>query len=442
MFFSKMSPFSKIKRGDFSLDPFHPFYHCTPEDQTAYSLQLLKKLNSDGIVQEADLKIFDKSLLELNAKSIQDLQALFKHVMTLNGRCLSIPLGIDISMQEIALAIHQAAQQIFNQNSEMLFDGGAIWKIIAPTVYRILESWWSDLPSTHSVDQLVTPFFKSILKEIDPNDYDWQFIMRSIQQKNWNKEIVNNGLVDSLAKKFKARLINPHLIELQLAKYKRKVAKLPLNSYISQVFKEHRIDAFEPNLYHIFIKAFGFLAAVDIEDNKQQVCFSLRTIGDSKTSHDCMFPVRAGQTNTPINSLFLNVTSLVQEDKENKIFLDSFINSKAGILPVLQGISDKNLAIFTFDNSKSADRADFARTMSFFAMGGRCYQKGWLDKIEKALEQEVKRQQLPLSKVVAQQLIDRVNRHHRKLPMALVVLTFNASAFLLWKNVSYKKEIQ
>ncbi len=428
------------------MNPYLLFYPFTLEDRIAYSLQSLGKLNSDGIVQESEnLKNFDQSILALQAPSIKNLQILFEQIITLNGRCRAIPLEIDVSMHEIAQGIQRAAQEIFNQNSQIIFDGGAIWKIIASTVYPILESWCSDLPSTLSVAELVTPFFKSLLEEMDPNDYDWQFILSSVENKDWNKEIINKGLVDSLAKKFKARLISPHFILLQLAKYKQKVAKAkqPDHSYIRRVFEEHpQINASQDDLHHIFVKAFGFWTAADVEDFKQQICFSLRTVSDGKTSHDCLFPVRSQHTITPINSLFLNVTTLVEESQQQKeVVLESFINNGQGLIPVLQAISDRNLSIFTFDDSKPANRMDFTRTMSLFSLGGRCYQKGWLEKIEIALEQEVKRQQLPLSKVLARQLIDRVNQHHRKQPAALIVLTFNAAAFLLWKNVSYTKEI-
>lgn len=86
---------------------------------------------------------------------------------------------------------------------------------------------------------------------------------------------------------------------------------------------------------------------------------------------DCMFPIKTPLTSTAINSLFIDITPLLKEGTAPQLLLDSLLGPQAR----LQAFSDRNLALLTFDPSKPADRTDFARTISFFTLGGRAFSK-------------------------------------------------------------------
>ena len=150
------------------------------------------------------------------------------------------------------------------------------------------------------------------------------------------------------------------------------------------------------------------------------------------------FPIKTNTTTTAINSLFINVSSLLQKEQPHVLRLESFLGEKM----ILQGISDKNLNIYTFDPEALAGSTRFERTISHISLEGRVYQKGWIEKIVKALLTEAEKMQVPLSELLAKKLIARNADHHSNTPAELTVLTFNATALLLWYDRKYKNEIQ
>ena len=283
----------------------------------------------------------------------------------------------------------------------------------------------------------LTPHIQEIF-QADPNDYDFKY---ASETGFGSEQIVNQGLVEFLADRFKAKKENPRLIALELAKYQQKTAQKPSNFYIRKVFTDHpKIHAAEPDLHLLFVKAFAFMKAADVSQRRTQVYFSERKISDGKTAYDCLFPEKTPNTTTAINSLFIDITSLANGKEQTPIYLQSTLGEALR----LQAISDRNLGVLTFDPRQPAAKGDFARTISFFTLGGRCYQKGWLQKIQESLQRETrsKHGDIPLSQVVAQQLISRLVDHHHNEPAVLVTLAFNASALLLWLNAQYHEEIQ
>jgi hypothetical protein len=415
------------------------FYHTIPEDKIAYELRLYGKLTENGkVASNESIDYFDDELLKLDELSIKKIKLIFDQALTLKGRCKDVPLEINFSMSQAALALYEASRKIFSQSLEIIFDGGALWKPIKPLIHRLFEIWCGEIGGDH-----LSPLFRFILDKANPNDYDWQCKVKGLASCEDNKKLINKGLVKLLAKKFKKRLINPHLLALELAKSKKRIEKRQTApAYLSQVFKDHpHIEASQPNLLQIFIKAFAFAAAVDIDSSTNKNSFSLRTIAGQEISHDCLFPVQTQVTTTPINSLFIDVSPLLEENSDPSLYLDSFIGGK-GFYPVLQALSDRNLSLLTFDDRLPANPMDFARTISFFTIGGRCYQTGWFEKIEDALQKESQERQMPISTLLAWQLINRVQRHHKNEPALLVALMFNASALLLWRGTSYKEDIQ
>lgn len=299
-----------------------------------------------------------------------------------------------------------------------------------------MNKWFQNRTSGSNLS-LLSPRMHNLF-QADPNDYDFKFTSES---GFGSEQIVNEGLVKYLADKYKDKKENPRLLALELAKYQQKIAPQPSNSYIHKVFANHPvIHSTQPDLYVLFIKAFAFAKAADVSQRKSQVYFSERKISDGKIAYDCLFPEKTPSTTTAINSLFIDITALTRPEASSSIYLQSTLGDSQR----LQAISDQNLGLFTFDPRQPAAKGDFARTISFFTLGGRCYQKGWLQKILEALKEEcrTKSGQIPLSQVIAQQLIRRLVDHHHNEPALLVALAFNASALLLWMNSQNHNEIQ
>jgi len=393
-----------------------PFYNLTKEDHTAFQLHHKGKIDRAGVVTEG----VKENVFVLSPETVRKIKVLCKERISLEGRSNRVPLDVEVSIQEISQATGKAAQQVIQQTVSTLLCGGAIWRLIEKDIYRIFNEWCGS--------EMITSLFKWVMKST-PNDYDWQFRPKSSTDPSKTKKIISKGMVELISGKVEKKKDNPYIIVAELAKLRNKITKLPPDSYPRQILDKHPIITHShKKLYKIFTRAFGFQTAVDLP------AFSLRTIG----LHDCVFPSQSKPTTTPINSLYLDVSPLIRDDDDSEISLKSFLGPQGP----LQAISDRNLSLLTFHPNLPANHLDFARTLSSFTEGGRCYQKGWLDKTLKALREEVKNQQKSYSEVLAKQLIRRVKHHHHNEVAALISMTFNASAILLWKEETTEKEIQ
>ena len=413
-----------------------PFYPCVPEDRFAFSLMNKGMLDPIGNVVGSSLDSLKDSSFQLDLESLETIQQLFNKNFPIEGRCRSISFNIETSMKEIALSMDRIAQNKVGQHLNIILDGGCLWSLLKPFILRIFTTWITNSQLTKSIDEVITPIFRSIL-DAAPNDYDWQLYTKTAD-KGINQSLIDEGMVKPLAEKFKLNSFNPSLLVYELAKSKRYSGNQPKQSYLYRVLRDYSmIDVKQSDLHNLFFSVFGFLTAADVDDN--EVCFSLRSIGSSQLSHDLLLPVQVRRTITPINSLFVNVTSLLQNNAFEGIYLNSFLGGKEMII---QTFSDKNLSIMTFNDSAIADRLDFVRTFSHFTQGGRCYQEGWLEKTLNAFLEEKEKQQIPLSQLLSKQLISRTIHHHGGKTTVLFALTFNVSCFLLWKNRDYSSEIQ
>jgi hypothetical protein len=403
--------------------PKIPFYTLSQEDHRAFLLQEKGKIDKNGcVINQGSLEELD---YEISLDICVKLAQLFKKTISIDGRCCSIPLGITVSLQEV----NDSLCSISHKKIRVIFQGSGMLSFITPLMERIFTKWCDDSNSEESY--IFTPLFKSII----PNDYDFKF---ELDEAGDNEAIVNKGLVELLAEKVKKKVFRPDLLALELDKYKNKITDKSTQSYAKKIFAAYpRIRASLPDLHVLFVKAFAFQKAADVSTPGTR--FSERKMGESQSlSYDCLFSKRTLQTTTPLNSLYIEVTDLL-EGKEGNLTLQSTLGPKKR----LQALSDANLRIMTFDPKKPAERGDFVRTISFFTIGGRCYQEGWLEKIIVAFESEVKLgKKMDFPELLAAQLIGRLIDHHQNEPAVLVALAFNASALLLTLRPRYTDEIQ
>jgi hypothetical protein len=400
-----------------------PFYTLSQEDHLAFSLQEKGKIDKNGrVINQGSLKESDYEIsLDIRLKLTQ----LFKKTIPIEGRCYNVPLGIISSLEEVK----NSTFSVSDKKIKVIFQGSGMLSFLTPLMERIFTKWCADSCS-EELNVFITPLFKSIT----PNDYDFKF---ELDEAGDSETIVNQGLVELLAEKLKKKVFRPDLLALELDKYKNKIINKSVQSYVKKIFAGYpRIRSSLPDLHVLFVKAFAFQKAADVSTVDTR--FSERKMGGSQSlSYDCFFSKRTLQTTTPLNSLYIDVTDLL-EGKDGSFYLESTLGPKKK----LQALSDANLRIMTFDAKKPAERGDFARTISFFTLGGRCYQEGWLQKSITAFEAEVKAEKIDFPELLAAQLIGRLIDHHQNQPAVLVALAFNASALLLTLRPSYKDEIQ
>ncbi len=404
-----------------------PFYHCSKEDQKAFELLQQKKIESGGIVEKCDI---GEEIFRITPDIYGVVDQIYEREIAHLGRNRKVPLDIRVSVKEIGEATRKASP---HKKFKIIFRGGGIWKALKPLVERVFKKWKdSSFPASYS---LLTP---SLLQtfEVDPPDYDFAFYSFAKTVK-LNKQVVEAGIEKLLTKKFREKKVPPPLLVKELVLYKKKKR---LSAYAEEIFKQFptldSLDLNDPIIHMIFIKIFGFLQAENVSDATTQTYFSQRKIGDGKTTdYDCIFSHVVPSTTTPINSLYIKIPKNGWGSSSN------YLKSSLGPLARLQAISDKNLNILTFGSSESFNRSQFVRTISFFTLKGRCYQKK-LKEILNEFENEIKKQSKPLSEVLSKELIACLRGHHHNEPALLIALAFNASAIILWLNPQHKSEIQ
>lgn len=421
------------------MSPEFPFYRFTSEDNIAFQLMCNGKLDPDGTISKRIQKLFLNKPIMLDPASIKSINELINKVTVVKGRIKSIPMDLEITIKEIALKTKDVAKRHFGKNLDIILDGGSLWNVLDNLFLGILKEWNAADTKTKAVTSCVSPLFKSLIKAT-PNDHDWQFLTY-VKDLSDNQMIINEGVVTLLAEKLKSKSISPELLIKELERLKQYAGSLQKDCYLPQVFEAHPIILAKlPDFYSLAIKALGFSSAVDIvstgKDSK--FSFSLRTIGDGSESHDCLFPIQIRKTITPINSLYVNITTLINGQKNPEIHLNSFL----GTSKILQAIVDRNLFLFTFEDDAVADWLDFGRTISHYTQGGRCYKKGWLQKTVDPFLKESKARNTTLSEMLFNQLVSRTTNHHKGETTIFIALAFNASCLLFWRDRSYSSEIK
>ncbi len=397
-----------------------PFYTRLEEDRIAYDLSTAGKLSLDGIVKKDDL---DEIVYEITPEVYANILHTHEQKIKLKGRNKNIPLNITISMDEIDEVTHFVTPV---KKVKTTLHGNGIWKFIQPIAEEIFKQWGSQPSSS----------FKRRC-EADVNDFDF-VLYSNAPNPNTNTKIVEDGLENNLAAKFKAKNIPPPQIAVEIAKFKQEKLNPSSSSYIQNIFKMYpQIGPTHPDLHRIFIKLHAYLKAADVINKASDIYFSQRKMGDSHTILDCTFAFKVPTTVTTHNSLFIDLSPLI-EGQNKRVYLQCILGNQKR----LQAISDSNLRLLTFESHSPKNTGEFARTISFLTTGGRCYQQGELQKVMAAFEKEIKDANSTLSNLLAKQLIGRLVDHHQNEPAILVALAFNASALILWMDVRYAQEIQ
>nr|MBA2726873.1 hypothetical protein [Parachlamydiaceae bacterium] len=417
----------------------YPFYRCTDKDKEIYELIEADIIDWKGSITKTAREKITRDLCKLDSLLIEKIRKFIQETFTINGRCAA-PMDIETSIYEIAQSIDSACENKFLKRPKIVLVGGRIWSLLKDSILRIMTTISS--AKVHGTHYIAKPFFQRL--ETTPNDTDWQFRLDLENIADWDT-VIDEGLVAPLAEKLKQGMFNPYSLALELANLKRNAKDKP-NSYLGELFKKQFSPAdIGPSLYEYYIKAFGFLRAKDLRNEK--VCFSLRSLGSEGKVHDCIFPFLANTTITPITALCVDVTPIIRNEENPEIYLESLIGPS--VINVVQAIVDGLFSNFTFKESAFADRMDFARTMSHFMQGGGCIRDGLLQKAISALLNERKNQQIgkntqktPLSEILGAQLISRMTHHHQGNLNILVVLALNASAILYKMNIGNLKEIQ
>jgi hypothetical protein len=404
-----------------------PFYSLSQEDNAAYLLQQMGRVDKEGrVINEGPLEDLD---YEVSSDILQKINSLFKRFVIVKGRSHKIPLEIFISLKEV----EESTRQVCQREIKVIFQGNGMLNFLISLIEKIFKKWCLDLDFKFEQRENNAFLFQNFIPS--PNDYDFKFELDEIENP---ERIVNEGLVSLLAEKLKAKGLRSNSLALELANYKNKIKNQSIQSYIKKIFANYpRINDSLPDLYHLYVRAFAFQTAVDV--STPLTCFSERKLaGRQSLPYDCLFSKKTLKTTMPLNSLYLDLTDLINQ-KEGNIFLQSTL----GKAKRLQAISDAFLRIITFDPKKSAEKGDFAKAISLFTLGGRCYQKGWLEKIMVAFELEVYQEKnISFCELLAHQLIGRLKDHHQNQPAVLVGLAFNASTLLLTLRPIYKEKIQ
>lgn len=407
------------------------FYTQLPEDEKFELFQSHYLLNSEGIVSSLSDQ-FDSKVFFLDKTACERAQSIFRESIFLNGRKNELSPGITTSIEEISRDSENYAQNILEKKFKLLLKGGGVLYVVKSMIQKIFDTWGFNLVGKH---ELLTPSFRALL-EFFPNDFDWEFGLEGGMDQEVQQRFIENSITQPLAAKFKKLECNPYELVLKILNAKARNRSI----YFATVMKKYTdISAKMQKLEHLCIEAFAFTTAAEV--NTPRSIFSLRTLRNEKQCHDCFFPIKSSILATMKESLAIDMRPLLNKNfTPEPLVLSSVMGGS--IEKVLQALSDRNLLLITFDPTMSADVSDFGRTVSYFTLGGRCYQKGWIPKIVDALKQGCIDQELPLSKLLEKQLINRLINHHKNEPAILIALTFNASALLYWIDPLNEGEIQ
>ncbi len=404
------------------------FYEELPEDKLFALYHEHGKLNNEGIILPLP-EDFDASIFSLDKAAYEYIEALFYKTITLDGRRNELSPGVKITIKEMCENADAYTQTLNGNRFKIILKGGTVFNAIQSIACSIFEAWCLNFPKNLLCSKaLLSPSFLTIMR-LPPNDSDWVFDIEGGMDEKIQKQLIENAIINPLAKQFKTLDKNPYSLVIKLLKVQNACQK---NFYLNNTFKKYStISPSMLRLNNLCIETFGFKSAVDT------AYFSLRTLDTC----DCVFPLKSTVLATFKDTLFINITPLLHSGiKASPIRFASLLSETNET--IIQALSDRNLLLLTFDPLKPVDLSDFGRTISYFTMGGRCFQKGWLKGIVEALHRGCSDQKSSLSELVKKQLINRVINHHKNEPAILIALTFNASALLYWTDPSYENEIQ
>lgn len=406
----------------FAVDSFSEnsffFYKQSDEDLKASKFIKLKKIDSEGQIEDSSLRCdFDENIFNLDSTSLANLNRLLDEPFIHSGQG-AIPLNISLTMREITTRIHPLGIQL-------LLVGGEIWKQIKTQIQPIMEEFLKDIDPPYRTLQTITDVFWQVLHE-DSNDTDWQVWDSKQDENSETPEHCVEAIVELLAKKFAATLPNPIQIHSELTRLKAHATESHPHSYLNQIFRKYdRLEDKNIDLYQLYVEAIGFTNAANVFNN--EIDFLVRTLG----KNDILFLRKARPTTTHLNAACINVTPLLDPTLANPLLkLESLIQSNPPLKAILQTIISKNLNIYTFDARKPINYGDFGRTLSGMTFGGRFYQTGWFNKVIQNLVEESKTKQIPLEILVYKELIQRCQKHHNNDLTILYTLTINALILL------------
>lgn len=248
--------------------------------------------------------------------------------------------------------------------------------------------------------------------------------------------LIQKALIEPLADQLKSLRIHPEKLAYEIAKTKDKSinSKYPQDPYVRSIFKEYgqTIRATDEKVHEAFVALNAFQRGANLLHLKNKSRYYLRTIADDRTRYDLVFPIYLRRTITPIHSLMIKCGSL-NSIPEGPLKLGCLLEE----CEIIQAICNRILSNTTF-NSRKADGSEFARLISLFSSGGRCFDKNGLSITVKALFHESKRQRKELSEMLSQQLIRLCHNDM----IQLVILTFNASSILWWRYSKHQETIQ
>lgn len=425
------------------------FYTQLPEDEKLQLFQTHQILDSEAILRPLSSE-FNSNVFILDETACERIQTLFSAFISVNGRKQEFSMEdvdsgkaakgqkkelspeVSISIEEISMSAENYIQTTLGKRSKLLLKGGGILYVIHSMLPKIFETWCTSLAGKH---ELLTPSFQTFLK-LFPNDFDWELGVEGEADEKVHQLLVEKVLLDPLAAKFKILKCNPFDLVLKLLNEK---VHNKSKYFTSLMNKYGEISSTMPNLERLCIEAFAFATAANVSTPRSQ--FSLRRLKDSQSCHDCVLSSKTSILPTFRESLAIDLRPLLNKKiASDPLVLQSMMGNS--IEKVLQALSNYNLLITTFDPDKAADVTDFARTVSHFTSGGRCYQNGWIKKSVQALIEGCKDQGLSLSELLGKQLVGRIINHHKNEPAILVALTFNASALLSWIDSQNEAEIQ
>lgn len=394
------------------------FYTWLLEDK-AVALLMPRKLNDNGRCKVQDT--FNKKVFTLNSQSLKNLLLRLQTPIPITGRCNQRPLNIHFDMQGYL-------RKVTELGAKLILNGGALWQMVATMVELILNEWLGDIDNAPALYDIVSQLFKASM-DSKPNDFDWQIRPSHLQAI----ESLVEQLVLTLAQNLSEQITDIDQLCTHLDIARQRAQAQPKTSYPYQLFEKHPQNPTDKlEVCQLFVKAFAFNAAADV--STEESSFSIRSLGDD-IAQDFLFPIVMRTTPTWINSLFIDLTELLQFDELPKDEIDSPFVVLESLLgknceDIVQAVVSKYINLMYYDPCQSLDVSDFAHIMAQFTFCSRSLQRGLFAALLKCLQKECCLKQETLGALMARELCQYARKHYSNDSTVLIAMTFNATAHL------------
>lgn len=421
--------------------PFHP-----GDKYLKVLIEDLQIADQDGKIKEEIAKAYRP--VSLNEEEIGRLFTLLEKENKIDGRRVTFPLNITITLKEI-LEIQQIAIANFKDQTTNHFKFGGS-SVIRHLGISYVQRVFDQVFKTYDSNELLTSSFKDYITS-ECRDFDIYVFL--IQATDAKFQTLHEALVELLVNKLPKEHLNNELIYDHLKRKKRHLEKNDnAPTYLKELFQQKRvIDFFKKNnlnfneklgkenlhtLYWLLIKVDVFTRFKHIqstyvkEEYKNE--FIIQTLGCFDIVHMIDW-VRQAQT--PHKSLSLYLDPLLNGEFR-KIIPFSSIGAD------LQCFSDLNAGIITTVPSNGYyEVKDWANVMTEKVKGARCREIDTERQFLQFVIETASQEKVALSEKIFQLLKVEAFSHFSNNLSAIIALCYNMSISLKMFDNLYNNEI-